>query len=204
MDLDRDLCSSREETCAERVPAPLGLRNCWWYVTTIRFAARRGSTERDRARTARAGALSMAVHCQDALRTRSTENWCEMLITGESVKPLVRQRFWVFLQVSNLCQNGLSFRVLRVQISGPGAKEPHARHRFPAGARSRLGMWRMKRHRVGLALRESATPRGHRGPANFSAPCYETMLPVPSSTPKQYPWSLSTCTMVPVASAVLS
>ena len=31
----------------------------------------------------------MVVYCQDALRTRFTENWCEMVMTGEYVKPLV-------------------------------------------------------------------------------------------------------------------
>ena len=36
-----------------------------------------------------AGALPMAFHCQDALRTRFTEKWCKKLITGEHVKPLV-------------------------------------------------------------------------------------------------------------------
>ena len=89
MDLDRHLCSYREDACAARVPAPLCLRNCRWYVTTIRFAAHRGSTGRDRARTARIGASPMVVYCQDALRTRFTENWCEMVMTGEYVKPLV-------------------------------------------------------------------------------------------------------------------
>jgi hypothetical protein len=58
-------------------------------VATFRFEAHRGSTERRCARTARAGALSVAVHCQDALRTRFAGNWCQMLITGERVKPLV-------------------------------------------------------------------------------------------------------------------
>jgi len=37
----------------------------------------------------RAGALPMAFDCQDALRTRFTENWCKMLITGEHVEPLL-------------------------------------------------------------------------------------------------------------------
>ena len=32
-----------------------------------------------------AGALPMAFHCQDALRTRFTEKWCKKLITGEHV-----------------------------------------------------------------------------------------------------------------------
>jgi hypothetical protein len=36
-----------------------------------------------------AGALPMAFDCQDALRTRFTEKWCETLITDEHVKPLV-------------------------------------------------------------------------------------------------------------------
>jgi hypothetical protein len=31
----------------------------------------------------------MVVNCQDALRTRFTENWCKTLISGEHVKPLV-------------------------------------------------------------------------------------------------------------------
>jgi hypothetical protein len=36
-----------------------------------------------------AGALPMAFDCQDALRTRFTEKWCETLITDEHVKSLV-------------------------------------------------------------------------------------------------------------------
>ena len=49
----------------------------------------RGSTERDRASTAGGWSVADAFDCQDALRTRFTENWCKMLITGEHVKPLL-------------------------------------------------------------------------------------------------------------------
>jgi hypothetical protein len=104
---------SHEGVRAEKVRAPLGSRNCWWCVATIRLAVRRDPAEADRACTARVGASPMVVNCQDALRTRFTENWCKMVITGEHVKPLVWLRFWTFLQVSEVGWNGLLLRVLR-------------------------------------------------------------------------------------------
>lgn len=54
--------------------------------------------------------LPDAVHSQDALRTRFTENQCKMPITAEYVKPLLRGLFCAFPLLSGLCRNGLLIR----------------------------------------------------------------------------------------------
>jgi hypothetical protein len=89
MELDRLRYPVREGVCAERVRAPLGFETAGgaW----PRFASRSSAIRLKRTVRVqqRAGALPMAVDCQDALRTRFTEERCKMLITVEHVKPLL-------------------------------------------------------------------------------------------------------------------